>query len=235
VTGSREIQSPREIQTIDTLERASALLHPMRLRILARAAEPVSAVELAKELGETPQKLNYHLKALEKAGLLTKVREEKKRNLTKAYYQARAKRLWFSPRLVEKHGDDARATRDRLSLHNLLGLAHGLEQDVIRVLNREEREPRGAASLGVRAELRFADGEARRAFMEEYMAALDGLVRKFSGPTTGGGAGERFTAIVAVYPSVSGEGDAHGEREAGTPEGRREEGRGEEGGGEPQG
>ncbi len=206
----------QEVQSIESLERASALLHPLRLRILARAIEPVSAVELAKELGSSPQKLNYHLKALEKAGLLVKVREEKKRNLTKAYYQARAKRLWFSPRLVAEHGDEARATRDRLSLHNLLGLAHGLEQDVIRVLNREEREPRGAASLGVKAELRFRDGEARRAFMEEYMAVLDGLVRKYGpSPASGGSAGERFTAVVAVYPSVRGEGDAHGS-EAGT-------------------
>src|SRR5262245_11658489 len=100
----------------------------MRMRILARASEPVSAVELAKELGETPQKLNYHLKALEKAGLLTKVREEKRRNLTKAYYQAQAKRLWFSSKMVAESGDEARATRDRLSLHNLLGLANELER-----------------------------------------------------------------------------------------------------------
>lgn len=204
----------REVQSIESLEGAQALLHPMRLRILARASEPVSAVELAKELGASPQKLNYHLKALEKAGLLTKVREEKKRNLTKAYYQARAKRLWFSPRLVEKHGDEARVTRDRLSLHNLLGLAHGLEQDVIRVLNREEREPRGAASLGVKADLRFEDGDARRAFMEEYMAVLDGLVRKY-GATSDGSAGERFTAVVAVYPRVDGASDADGERKEG--------------------
>jgi DNA-binding transcriptional ArsR family regulator len=211
----------REIQSIESLERASALMHPLRLRILARAAEPVSAVELAKELGETPQKLNYHLKALDKAGLLTKVREEKKRNLTKAYYQAQAKRLLFSPQLVEKHGDEARATRDRLSLHNLLGLAHGLEQDVIRLLNREDEERRGAASLGIQADLRFQDGQARRAFLDEYMAVLDGLVRKY-GATADGSAGERFTAIVAVYPKCDDRGakDADGEREAGDEEGQ---------------
>jgi DNA-binding transcriptional ArsR family regulator len=207
----------KEIESIDSLERAQALLHPMRLRILALAAQPVSAVELAKELGSTPQKLNYHLKALEKAGLVTKVREEKRRNLTKAYYQAEAKRLWFSPKLVAEHGDAARATRDRLSLHNLLGLAHELEQDVIRVMNRPG--PQGAASLGLKAELRFRDGEARRAFMEEYMAVLDGLVRKYGpGPETN--TNERFTAIVAVYPEVpkksvnAGASDEHGPVEA---------------------
>ena len=66
------------------------------MRLLQLASEPVSAVELARDLGETPQKINYHLKELEKAGLLRKVREEKVRNLTKAYYQAEARSLWFS-------------------------------------------------------------------------------------------------------------------------------------------
>src|SRR5438552_3250086 len=143
----------KEIQSIETLERASALLHPLRVRLIALAAEPVSAVELAKELGETPQKINYHLKELEKAGLLRKVREEKRRNLTKAYYQAQAKRLWFSPQLLAERGDDAREVRDQLSLHHLLGLAHELERDVVAALNVSRRKERGVASLGVKAEL----------------------------------------------------------------------------------
>src|SRR5687768_12287398 len=102
----------KEIESIDSLERASALLHPLRMRLLTLAAdEPISAMDIAKELRESPQKLNYHLKALEKAGLLKKVREEKKRNLTKAYYQAQAKRLWFSPKLMQERPEDARAAR----------------------------------------------------------------------------------------------------------------------------
>src|SRR4051794_12145335 len=116
----------KEIESIETLERAQALLHPLRVRLLALAAEPVSAVELARDLGETPQKINYHLKELEKAGLLKRVREEKVRNLTKAYFQANAKALWFSPKLVAEQGADARVARDQVSLHNLLGLSHEL-------------------------------------------------------------------------------------------------------------
>src|SRR5207302_1800046 len=113
----------KEYEAIDSLERVSALLHPLRVRIMALAGEAVSAVELAREVGESPQKINYHLKALEKAGLLRKVRVEKRRNLTKAYYQAQAKRLWFSPKLVSGRSDDGRPARDLLSLHHVLALA----------------------------------------------------------------------------------------------------------------
>lgn len=189
----------KEYESIEDLERATALVHPLRVRLLALAAEPVSAVEVAKELGESPQMVNYHLKALEKAGLLKKVREEKRRNLTKAYYQAQAKRIWFSPKLFAERGHEARAARDRLSLHHLLGLARELERDVIAALNRLRDKERGVASLGVKAELAFADGAARRAFLEEYVGLLDGLVKKY-GTTEAAGATERYTALVAVYP-----------------------------------
>ena len=190
----------KEFESIDTLARASALLHPLRARLLALAVEPVSAVEVAKELGESAQAVNYHLKALEKAGLVKKVREEKKRNLTKAYYQAQAKRLWFSPELVAAKGDDALLARDQLSLHHLLGLARELERDVIGLLNRSRGAREAAASLGVKAELAFPSGEARRAFMSGYMAMLDELVRRH-GATTTTAAAERYTAMVAVYPA----------------------------------
>ena len=48
---------------------------------------------------------------LEKAGLLKRVREEKVRNLTKAYFQAQAKSLWFSPKLVSERGAEALSRR----------------------------------------------------------------------------------------------------------------------------
>lgn len=190
----------KEVQSIDTLERAQALLHPLRVRLLALAAEPVSAVELARELGETPQKINYHLKELEKAGLLKKVREEKVRNLTKAYYQVQARSLLFSPGFVAERGADARVARDQVSLHNLLGLSHELERDVIGLLNRSKSEGMAAASLGAKAELAFPDGEARRGFLEAYVSMLDELVRRF-GAREGSPANERYTALLAVYPT----------------------------------
>lgn len=189
----------KEIESIDSLERASALLHPLRVRLIALAAEPVSAVELARELGETPQKINYHLKELEKAGLLTKVREEKVRNLTKAYYQAHARSLWFSPKLVAEEGAGARAARDQVSLHHLLGLSRELERDVIGLLNLSQTEGAAAASLGAKAELAFPSGEARRGFLEAYVSMLDELVRRF-GATEASPVHERYTVMLAVYP-----------------------------------
>jgi DNA-binding transcriptional ArsR family regulator len=191
----------KEIEPIESLERASALLHPLRVRLLGLAAEPVSAVELARDLGETPQKINYHLRELEKAGLLKRVREEKVRNLTKAYFQAQAKSLWFSPKLVSERGAEARIARDQVSLHNLLGLSRQLERDVIRLLNSSQSEGAAAASLGVTADLAFPNGEARRGFMEAYVATLDDLIHRF-GARPGSPVEERYTALLAVYPAT---------------------------------
>jgi DNA-binding transcriptional ArsR family regulator len=46
------------------------LLKPIRLEILKRLDEPRTCPELADYFDETPQKVYYHVKALEHAGLV---------------------------------------------------------------------------------------------------------------------------------------------------------------------
>ena len=64
---------------VDVLRRAdqaaSLFSHPLRLKLLEQLIEPDSASGLARRLGVPRQVLNYHLKALEGAGLLQFVAE----------------------------------------------------------------------------------------------------------------------------------------------------------------
>ena len=50
---------------------AAVLVRPLRTRILELLAEPRSAVDIARTLDVARQKVGYHLKVLEKHGLLT--------------------------------------------------------------------------------------------------------------------------------------------------------------------
>jgi DNA-binding transcriptional ArsR family regulator len=50
---------------VESPEQAMALLNPLRGEIVARLMEPASAAEVARQLGEQPQRVNYHLKALQ--------------------------------------------------------------------------------------------------------------------------------------------------------------------------
>ena len=68
---------------LDVIRRpdsAAALLDPVRQQLLAQLAEPDSAAGLARRLRLPRQRINYHLRALERAGLLELVEERRKGN-----------------------------------------------------------------------------------------------------------------------------------------------------------
>jgi DNA-binding transcriptional ArsR family regulator len=64
-------------------------LAPLRRRLLARLAEPASASQLAPEFGVSRQKLNYHLRKLEDAGLVELVAQRQRRGFTERVLRAR--------------------------------------------------------------------------------------------------------------------------------------------------
>ncbi|RZJ43087.1 MAG: ArsR family transcriptional regulator, partial [Brevundimonas sp.] len=74
--------TPRPSSLLDNLDAAHLALAPIRRRILAALVEPASAAGLAKQLDMPRQKIGYHLKALEDAGLIRLAGERKKRGFT---------------------------------------------------------------------------------------------------------------------------------------------------------
>ena len=64
-----------DVTVIDDPAAAEASLDPIRARLLAELAEPGSASTLATRVGLTRQKANYHLRALERHGLVELVEE----------------------------------------------------------------------------------------------------------------------------------------------------------------
>ena len=65
------MRRPDALQIIEDPDRAATALSPDRRRLLsALAEEPDSATGLAERLGDSRQRLNYHLRELERAGFL---------------------------------------------------------------------------------------------------------------------------------------------------------------------
>jgi DNA-binding transcriptional ArsR family regulator len=68
--------------------------------VLRQLAEPHTCTEVASRLGQTPQRVYYHVKRLVDAGLADLVSERKVRGIHEGIYQASARSYWLSPRLV---------------------------------------------------------------------------------------------------------------------------------------
>src|SRR5829696_7786673 len=66
----------------------AVLLRPLRTRILGMLAEPQSAAGIARTLDVARQKVGYHLKELEKQGLVELVEEKKVGNCVERVVRA---------------------------------------------------------------------------------------------------------------------------------------------------
>lgn len=69
------------ISMLDTPQRVESVLHPLRVEILSLLRDPDSATGLAARMGQTRQVVDYHLRALEAAGLVELVEERARRGL----------------------------------------------------------------------------------------------------------------------------------------------------------
>jgi DNA-binding transcriptional ArsR family regulator len=186
----------QDVLFIDDVAQADVLLRPGRAELLKRLVEPRTCGQVAFDLQSTPQRVYYHMKALESAHLADKVGEHQVRGFREAMYQAAARSYWLSPRLVQLAGGRRRA-RENTSRSFLLNLAEELHIEVGRLAGREDETP----TLGLSAHVALADAATRGAFMADLQAAVQGLATKYGGPA----GGEDFRLVVACYPNTEGE------------------------------
>jgi DNA-binding transcriptional ArsR family regulator len=119
----------QDVFYIQEIDQATALLKPARIELLKRLDEARTCPELATMLGDSAQKIYYHIKALEKVGLVEKVDEKRVRGVVEGYYRAVARSYWLAPQLVGQIGGE-RMTRDQISLRVLLDLAADIHDDI---------------------------------------------------------------------------------------------------------
>lgn len=89
-------------ETVRDGRRAALLVqHPLRSQILNVARAPMSPSAIAAELGESRQKVNYHVRQLRRAGFLRPAGRRQKRGLVEQRVVASAgalafeRALWF--------------------------------------------------------------------------------------------------------------------------------------------
>jgi DNA-binding transcriptional ArsR family regulator len=189
-----------EVAVIEDPAAAEVSLDPVRARLLAELAEPASATMLAARVGLARQKVNYHLKALERHGLVELVEERRKGNVTERMMRATAASYVISPAALAAVAPDPSQSPDRLSARWLLALAARLVHDVGTLITGAAKAKKRVATFAIEGHVRFASAADRAAFAEELTGAITALVGKYHDETAAGGRDHRV--IVAVHPSV---------------------------------
>jgi len=176
-------------------EQVGALAPPLRREILAALRTPDTAAGLARRLGRSRQSLGYHVKELERAGLVRHAGERRKGNFVEQLYQATARRFVVSWRFAADPERLAATLRDQVSLARLADLGDRLQRDAAAWVERAAHEGREIASASVEAEVRLPDDASRAAFMADYVASLNALLAKH-----GRARGPRFRVALAAWP-----------------------------------
>jgi DNA-binding transcriptional ArsR family regulator len=189
-----------EVGVIEDPSAAEASLDPVRSRLLAALAEPGSATMLAARVGLSRQKVNYHLRALERHGLVDLVEERRKGNVTERVMRATAASYVISPAALASVQPDPTRSPDRLSAFWLLALAARLVRDVGTLITGGTKARQRVATFALETEIRFASAADRAAFAEELANAVAGLAAKYHDATAEGGRDHRL--IVAVHPRI---------------------------------
>jgi DNA-binding transcriptional ArsR family regulator len=171
-------------------------------------------------VGLPRQKVNYHLKALERHGLVELVEERRKGNVTERILRATAASYLISPAALASVAPDPHRFSDRFSAFWLLALAGRMVQEMGRLIAGAAAAKQKLATFAIDGEITFRSAADRAAFAEELGVAVARLVDKYhdggtrgpagtaaavasvAGTTTGtaAGTGRKHRLVVALHP-----------------------------------
>lgn len=186
------------IAVIDDPLAAETALDPVRARVLSALTEPASAATLARRLELPRQKVNYHLRSLERHGLVEQVAERRKGNVVERLVRATARSYVISPRVMGEVEPDPEVSPDRLSARWLLAVASRLLREVGELIGGAARERKRVASFAIEGTVRFASARDRKAFANELTGAVTALVSKYHDASAAAGRDHRI--VVALHP-----------------------------------
>ncbi len=206
-------QSNIDANEVALLRRPSdvAVLLPYpRIKLLEELQRPDSAAGLSRRMGIPRQKLNYHLRELEDAGLVELVEERKRGNCVERLLRASARRYVISPEVLGELGGRSEEVRDHFSSSYLVAVASKVIGEVAHLREQADEAGKKLPTMALESEVRFADASQRNAFAKELSDAVAHLIVKYHDAEAP--EGRAFRLVLAAYPSIPApNGDDHQE------------------------
>ncbi|MFC0189299.1 winged helix-turn-helix domain-containing protein [Fictibacillus aquaticus] len=180
-------------------EQAACLLHPVRSEMISLLKDPASATELSKAMNETPQKLNYHLKTLEKLGLVYRSGTRNVRNLVEVMYQAAGKSFILSDCLGMPQ-EKIQKLKDQSALAHVLALTDKMKADAVSLMEQADEEEVPTAIM--EAVIQLSSRQQRSQFMQDYTDMLKKLIERYQ--AVDNEQSTPYQVSLAVYPIPKG-------------------------------
>ena len=187
------------ITLVEEPDRVRLALSPIRRKLLDRLRTPASATQLASELTLGRQRVNYHLRALEAAGLLELVEQRQRRGCVERLLAARADAFVVDPSVMG--GRDASTVRadaqDRFAAGHLIDSAAAIVRNVARMQTRAERQGLRLLVFTLDTEISFATPLE----LERFVRALGDFVAREAAKSQSADGGRRYRVVVGGHPA----------------------------------
>jgi DNA-binding transcriptional ArsR family regulator len=186
------------VEIVRESRRARVLLDPKRRRLVAAlAGGPDSATGLARRLDDTRQRINYHLRQLEQAGIVELAEERRKGSQPERIMRLVARRYVIDPGAGEGPAPDPDAVGDRFSAAYLVALTTRALRELADLLDRAKTRRARLATASVNTSIRLASPAAFDAFTRDLTDAIGAVVSRHH---TEGGDGRWFRVLAGAYP-----------------------------------
>lgn len=189
------------VEVIDDPAAATVALEPTRSRLLSELTEPASAATLATRVGLPRQKVNYHLHALERHGLVRLADQRKWGGLTERLLVATAASYVVSPSALGPVAVDPDREADRLSASYAIALGARIVRELGDLVRRARDAGKRLATLSIDSEVRFRSAADRAAFSSELAEAVTKLVSKYHDESAPGGRAHRLVVVAHPMPN----------------------------------
>jgi DNA-binding transcriptional ArsR family regulator len=173
---------------------AEALLDTARRQVLEQLQTPGSASSVAAALKLPRQRVNYHVRALERAGLVEQVATRPRRGLTERIVRATAACYVISPDALGRMGNAELQSTDRFSATFQVAVAARTVREVASLAELARDAGKPLTTLTLDATIRFATPASRQAFANDLVDAVNALVAKYHDERAGDGRTYRFFA-----------------------------------------
>jgi len=178
--------------------RLRGRMGPLRGAVLeALQAAPGSASEVAERLGESRQRVGYHVRELDRAGLLTLAETRQRRGFEERVFRATARAVVSEPEVHGRLPGAAEDPGDAFAAETLIGLAARSASEVTRMRASAADAKKRLLTFALETEVNFRRPADVQAFADALGVALAELVERFG---NAGGGGRRYRVIVAGHP-----------------------------------
>lgn len=192
--GERRKDPRSGLAVVQERKAAGALTHALRRRILETLATQGSATTVAGALDVPRQLVNYHLRVLEKAGLVEEVGTRQRRGLTERLVRATAAHYIMAPDAV----GSASPARDTFSSTYQVAVAARTIREVAALASLARESGKRLTTLTLDTEVAFSSPAERKAFSDELVTAINTLAARYS---AGSGRNRRaYRLFVGAHP-----------------------------------